>query len=470
MEKNLLLKYKKFLPLGNYWQNRNYLQPPEALSGYASFLNDLTSHNLKNIELFRERFSKHPLNLPKKKSKQEFVPLLNRKGSKPWLKVGALAFSLFAFSPICVKAYFDEASFPYSSSSFKKAISLSPSKAESIAKLAHSAYYPEIAFSSNNLEAFPKVDETALATYRSLANKGYQFHRLWVESGNQHLGLVNKQDFGYIAIKDKEAIISIRGTSSMEDILTDLTEFDFTSPQEMGLDGLVHRGFYEVAQDCYDSVTNVLDSLPLDKKNLNLLITGHSLGGAVAELLGGSLVSKYGVNKGNIELVTYGKPKVGNRNFTASQASKVPRSFHYAQMSDPVVLAEPAHLASSTPLVMPDNYEYSKNTLWLTPAQQWNTHSLESYLECLKESNSSTSGQNFSKVSRLTWGVLVSVGTRAVLRNIPYFVSVALNPSTYEKLTKNPSEFLYKAAVKGKDIFLQELTNYFSTSKNSTSV
>ncbi|ELP84629.1 lipase containing protein, putative [Entamoeba invadens IP1] len=79
-------------------------------------------------------------------------------------------------------------------------------------------------------------------------------------------------------------VLSIRGTFSLNDIVSDMilynSEFSYH-----GEDGVVHSGIYKTAletfKDAKDHIENALKNYP----NLKFLITGHSLGGSVAQII-----------------------------------------------------------------------------------------------------------------------------------------------------------------------------------------
>lgn len=76
----------------------------------------------------------------------------------------------------------------------------------------------------------------------------------------------------------------------------------------------VHKGFYDGAKEVYDSLFDkVLASLEA-YPGYTLLVTGHSLGGAVSALIAKEFVS-LGVQT---TLVTFGSPKIGNKHFASA--------------------------------------------------------------------------------------------------------------------------------------------------------
>jgi hypothetical protein len=72
----------------------------------------------------------------------------------------------------------------------------------------------------------------------------------------------------------------------------------------------VHKGFYNV----FLSVKDVLDGyIGRNAANREVIVTGHSLGGAVATLIAAYLRAEKNINK--IMLYTFGSPRVGDRVF-----------------------------------------------------------------------------------------------------------------------------------------------------------
>uniref|UniRef100_A0A7S4S8V7 sn-1-specific diacylglycerol lipase n=1 Tax=Ditylum brightwellii TaxID=49249 RepID=A0A7S4S8V7_9STRA len=105
-------------------------------------------------------------------------------------------------------------------------------------------------------------------------------------------GIYQPAHFVAIDHKDKEVIVAIRGTMSIQDVLVDLvcqTE-NFTSvpedeEDEMVVEGKAHEGFLKSAQrlagKLHEPVVEALSNNP----EYRLVVVGHSLGAGVATLL-----------------------------------------------------------------------------------------------------------------------------------------------------------------------------------------
>ncbi|MCX2543250.1 lipase family protein [Pseudomonas sp. COW5] len=121
----------------------------------------------------------------------------------------------------------------------------------------------------------------------------------------------------FITHNDELILIAVRGTAEI--IADGLRDADALQvPFEEG-DGQVHRGFYEAVQKAYDFAVKYLEKFYTGQ---NLLICGHSLGGAITLLLSEMLRRRAGFNY-NIQLYTYGAPRAGDADFVKGAADLV---------------------------------------------------------------------------------------------------------------------------------------------------
>ena len=149
-------------------------------------------------------------------------------------------------------------------------------------------------------------------------------------------------------------ILAIPGTEKMKDVEVDLrfgkVLFGGTNPAEFAefaktekttsADPLVHRGFNDYTQTAFFT-TRPDGTMGVDKvfeivkaESEQLILTGHSLGGAVSVLLG-SRLQCMGAPMDELEVVTFGAPAVGNQVFADKYGSKVNYT-RYTMSGDPV--------------------------------------------------------------------------------------------------------------------------------------
>jgi len=118
--------------------------------------------------------------------------------------------------------------------------------------------------------------------------------------------------FGYNT--DYEQIfIGFRGSSNIPNWINNIK---FTQIQPYNNTNIsVEKGFYNIFKNLKNEVIDILDNIKLKYKTDKLLITGHSLGGALSTLLAFELLYVQNYNANNINLITFGSPRVGNEEF-----------------------------------------------------------------------------------------------------------------------------------------------------------
>ena len=203
--------------------------------------------------------------------------------------------------------------------------------------------------------------------------------------------VADNQEGSYAAVLRHEdvIIVTFRGTEGIlneagnKDALADLDALMVSMPQ-YGYDGnavsMVHKGFNESMMTLYHGIVGAIgnDTRPV-------FVTGHSLGGAMAQLFS----YWYHIDRAPISGVyTFGTPRVGNLAFAHcyEEEGLKSRSFEITNPHDPVTMFPPAILGYShvgtvvnvgwygaNPLHHHDNWLYAQ-FMWdeLTASQQEN--------------------------------------------------------------------------------------------------
>lgn len=165
-------------------------------------------------------------------------------------------------------------------------------------------------------------EEVAIMAYASMAAYEGEENKLagkeLEKRGYTGEGVVIGENNAYIASREERDgthfVVAIVGTESVEGVIKNLenslTPFLGDSHRK------VHRGYDMIAQSFAEDIAirRMLWALAENSDN-RLTITGHSLGGAVATVLGMTLVEKGLIKNEQLEVVTFGAPLMGDRAF-----------------------------------------------------------------------------------------------------------------------------------------------------------
>lgn len=112
--------------------------------------------------------------------------------------------------------------------------------------------------------------------------------------------------------------VAFRGSESIQNWLDNLDAVLTSYPLCSGCE--VHKGFYSAEQSSIANVISQVKSLKSKYPSYKVLVTGHSLGAALATLTAMDLLHN-GVSP--VRLFNYGSPRVGNDEFAAYASSKL---------------------------------------------------------------------------------------------------------------------------------------------------
>ncbi|XAR57122.1 Triacylglycerol lipase [Bertholletia excelsa] len=157
-------------------------------------------------------------------------------------------------------------------------------------------------------------------------------------------------------------VIAFRGTQerSIQNWIEDLywKQLDLNYP---GMpDAMVHRGFYYA----YHNTTirpGVLNAIERAKElygDLDIMVTGHSMGGAMAAFCGLDL--KVNHEAGNVQVVTFGQPRIGNSVFVSYYHQFVPNTVRITNEHDIV-----PHLPPYYSYFPQKTYHHFPREVWL---------------------------------------------------------------------------------------------------------
>ena len=126
-------------------------------------------------------------------------------------------------------------------------------------------------------------------------------------------------------------IIVIRGTANLANIQSDI---DVRLVKDDDLEIYLHKGFRDASVSVMSSIDNTfLNNAKKYTVEHTVHITGHSLGGAIAQIIG-MWLHKRGHN---VQIFSYGSPKVSNQVLSGGQ----PTHWRVVRLSDPIPFTPP---------------------------------------------------------------------------------------------------------------------------------
>ena len=113
---------------------------------------------------------------------------------------------------------------------------------------------------------------------------------------------------GYMP-SSKAIVVSFRGSENIQNWITNLSFIRKDYPNCAGCS--VHQGFYQAEQGVLPQITAELSKLNAKYSSYKIIVTGHSLGAALATLTALDLAPIYGGNR--VKVYNYGCPRIFNQ-------------------------------------------------------------------------------------------------------------------------------------------------------------
>ncbi|XP_024528305.1 lipase [Selaginella moellendorffii] len=160
-------------------------------------------------------------------------------------------------------------------------------------------------------------------------------------------------------------VIAFRGTqeNSMANWMEDLyfKELDLNYPGTK--DAKVHHGFYSAYHNTSmrASIMAAISYIEQTRHGLKYMVTGHSMGGALASFCALDLIVNYKVSTDDVEIVTFGQPRLGNTVFAKFFSKHLPRAIRMTHGHDMV-----PHLPPYLSFLGARSYHHFAREVWIT--------------------------------------------------------------------------------------------------------
>jgi len=165
------------------------------------------------------------------------------------------------------------------------------------------------------------------------------------------------------------SIIVIRGTANDANVLSDI-DVRLVDDARTGIK--LHKGFRDVAV----TIMQIIDTTKTLEHTVH--VTGHSLGGAVAQIIG-MWLHKRGKN---VQIFSYGSPKVSSQVLPGGQ----PTHWRVVRRSDPIPLSPPWPYRHTGLFIDSQDLDWGPdNDNQLISETDGLTHAIAKYVETLKE-------------------------------------------------------------------------------------
>lgn len=142
--------------------------------------------------------------------------------------------------------------------------------------------------------------------------------------------------------KDDTLWVALKGTTNPQEFSADITYAQVS----IGDGVMVHKGFYNLAQKLLENISDTIKH-----QNINtVVVTGHSLGAAVATIIGYYLGN---LKENNVVVYNFASPRVGNPQFCANMK---PKLFRHVNSCDLIPTLPPSVSPNFTDITSPYIY------------------------------------------------------------------------------------------------------------------
>ncbi|CUG86636.1 lipase 3, putative [Bodo saltans] len=165
-----------------------------------------------------------------------------------------------------------------------------------------------------------------------------------------------------------QIVVSFRGSADFANWIADFDFFMMPYPDAECVGCQVHTGFFQVYQELAAAVLRDVSELLIAHPSAEVLVTGHSLGAAIAMHAGVDIARKISGAHSKTYVYNFGEPRLGNPAFAAWSAAVLPagKQYRLTHATDPVPHLPP----------MDFGFLHARHELW------YNNNGNTSFIHC----------------------------------------------------------------------------------------
>ncbi|CAD5224473.1 unnamed protein product [Bursaphelenchus xylophilus] len=164
--------------------------------------------------------------------------------------------------------------------------------------------------------------------------------------------------FGFVgySVKQKVIYVGYRGSVSVVQLSYEVYRTVFEEQHDAKIGGKISAYFSIASRNLRSAGVNA-EAVRLANKfpSFQLLISGHSLGGALASIAAGELIAVDGIRGERITLITFGEPRSGDSDYAEAFDKLVPFSYRVENRRDFFTQIPPHKF---------ENYTHHKTEVW----------------------------------------------------------------------------------------------------------
>lgn len=198
-------------------------------------------------------------------------------------------------------------------------------------------YDPNTAYVNTLLSAVAYSANPQSCADRILSKNGFRLVESIARKCDQNKFFNYEHCYAYTGVSDslKIIVVAFKGSvKGLAQIVDEMISVLFVPKTRFPAGGKVQVYFYDTFSLFYLCIKDSIASLVRKYPDYNIMVTGHSLGGALASLTAASLIFDNIVTTNKISLYTFGMPRVGDKDYALAHDKLVTKSWRVVHYKD----------------------------------------------------------------------------------------------------------------------------------------